>query len=390
MSSRSAVCEDTVVANCCAPRLVRWLRGSLPVLLWTGYLLIGAAIFQAVEHPEAELRREIQANLTETTNRSIIRLFKDLLDNKTDTMNSTDKERMLTDLLTILKIRSYDNTENLTHWDFVNSALFCMTVVSTIGYGYLSPQTQLGRGLCILYALVGIPLNIIVMASAGKALARGSRSANGWLKRAFGRCAFWRKKVGPQTGGSIPPRTQSKGEGERSSRGRTHLRTLSYSSEFTDWGHRDLSSSTVEPARTHRDGEGDDGRSCTAPTDVDASADALHEEDSPAWVFVFLVLLYTCVFAVLMKLSQPTWTVLDGFYFIIITITTIGFGDLVTTRNDPDVNQLSYYFVGCLSIVIPVLGMILLSAGISIVISQFGKKTKEIKQVLCGSSKTQR
>ncbi|XP_021913562.1 open rectifier potassium channel protein 1 isoform X2 [Zootermopsis nevadensis] len=50
-------------------------------------------------------------------------------------------------------------------WDFYNSVFFVLTVVSTIGYGNLVPSSSLGRLLMIGYALIGIPINGILLAT---------------------------------------------------------------------------------------------------------------------------------------------------------------------------------------------------------------------------------
>ena len=44
-------------------------------------------------------------------------------------------------------------------WSMNNSFLFCFTTITTIGYGTMAPVTRLGRGFCIIYILVGVPLN---------------------------------------------------------------------------------------------------------------------------------------------------------------------------------------------------------------------------------------
>ena len=44
---------------------------------------------------------------------------------------------------------------------------------STIGYGHLTPQTQSGRLFLILFSLVGIPLNILALASVGEHITIG-------------------------------------------------------------------------------------------------------------------------------------------------------------------------------------------------------------------------
>ncbi|KAF4532849.1 hypothetical protein B566_EDAN001452 [Ephemera danica] len=71
------------------------------------------------------------------------------------------------------------------HWDFYNSFFFAITVVSTIdyvpaisgfhcisGYGNLAPTTTGSRMFCIAYALIGIPLNGILLAGLGEYFSR--------------------------------------------------------------------------------------------------------------------------------------------------------------------------------------------------------------------------
>ncbi|XP_066253883.1 open rectifier potassium channel protein 1 isoform X2 [Euwallacea similis] len=53
-------------------------------------------------------------------------------------------------------------------WDFYHSLFFVITVVSTIGYGNLAPTTMFTRLFMIFYALVGIPMNGIVIYTLGE------------------------------------------------------------------------------------------------------------------------------------------------------------------------------------------------------------------------------
>ncbi|KAJ8919599.1 hypothetical protein NQ315_002221 [Exocentrus adspersus] len=53
-------------------------------------------------------------------------------------------------------------------WNFYNSVFFVITVVSTIGYGNLAPTTMFTRIFMIFYALIGIPMNGIVMVTLGE------------------------------------------------------------------------------------------------------------------------------------------------------------------------------------------------------------------------------
>lgn len=42
-----------------------------------------------------------------------------------------------------------------TKWVLINGILFCLTVVTTIGYGQVFPKTWEGQIVCICYATIG-------------------------------------------------------------------------------------------------------------------------------------------------------------------------------------------------------------------------------------------
>ncbi|GIX84512.1 potassium channel subfamily K member 1 [Caerostris extrusa] len=49
-------------------------------------------------------------------------------------------------------------------WTYGNSVLFSMTLLTTIGYGHLSPITVFGKIMCMIYTAVGIPITLIILA----------------------------------------------------------------------------------------------------------------------------------------------------------------------------------------------------------------------------------
>ncbi|XP_038073569.1 potassium channel subfamily K member 16-like [Patiria miniata] len=55
-------------------------------------------------------------------------------------------------------------------WDFPNSLFFATTVITTIGYGNMSPRTSQGMAFCVVFAFFGIPLT-------------------GWFLAVFGQCS---------------------------------------------------------------------------------------------------------------------------------------------------------------------------------------------------------
>uniref|UniRef100_A0A674HY84 Potassium two pore domain channel subfamily K member 2 n=1 Tax=Terrapene triunguis TaxID=2587831 RepID=A0A674HY84_9SAUR len=62
------------------------------------------------------------------------------------------------------------NTSQISHWDMGSSFFFAGTVITTIGFGNISPRTEGGKIFCIIYALLGIPLFGFLLAGVGDQL----------------------------------------------------------------------------------------------------------------------------------------------------------------------------------------------------------------------------
>ncbi|XP_076605552.1 potassium channel subfamily K member 16-like [Chaetodon auriga] len=124
------------------------------------YLLVGAIIFQLLE-------REAESN-----NRNHFQLEKlHFLSNYT----CLDRIALETFVQVILDawengVNPSGNSTNPSNWDFSSSFFFAGTVVTTIGYGNLSPSTVSGQVFCVFYALCGIPLNLAFLKQLGKCL----------------------------------------------------------------------------------------------------------------------------------------------------------------------------------------------------------------------------
>ncbi|BFZ11823.1 hypothetical protein BsWGS_14862 [Bradybaena similaris] len=63
-----------------------------------------------------------------------------------------------------------DTDDMDTKWDIASSVLFCTTVISTIGYGNMSPKTDNGQLFCIFFAIIGIPMFAAVLVGTGERL----------------------------------------------------------------------------------------------------------------------------------------------------------------------------------------------------------------------------
>ncbi|NWV14150.1 KCNKI protein, partial [Ptilonorhynchus violaceus] len=127
------------------------------------YAFLGALMFSHIEgNREVILSEEYRIFLQDLM--SLARNFSD---------NVTENEKNFTE-----NIRHLFNTADPNwfinpeeKWTFFGSLFFCCTVFTTVGYGNTYPVTRIGKYLCILYALFGIPLMFLVLTDMGDILA---------------------------------------------------------------------------------------------------------------------------------------------------------------------------------------------------------------------------
>ncbi|XP_053568649.1 potassium channel subfamily K member 17 [Bombina bombina] len=140
------------------------LRGcKIPVtllllILYTCYLLVGATVFWALESKaEVDLSQNFQHEKWE------------LLKNYTCMDNET-LEQFIVGIIKAYKngVIIQGNTSEFGTWSFTGSFFFSVTAITTIGYGNISPTTVGGRIFCIVFALFGIPLNLILLNRIGQ------------------------------------------------------------------------------------------------------------------------------------------------------------------------------------------------------------------------------
>ncbi|XP_072546373.1 potassium channel subfamily K member 16-like isoform X2 [Salminus brasiliensis] len=125
------------------------------------YLLLGATVFQ-------QLEREAESN-----NRNNFQLEKLYFLANYTCLDGPALETFVKVILDAWEngVNPSGNSTNPSNWDFGSSFFFAGTVVTTIGYGNLSPTTFQGQVFCVFYALCGIPLNLAFLNQLSKCLA---------------------------------------------------------------------------------------------------------------------------------------------------------------------------------------------------------------------------
>lgn len=57
--------------------------------------------------------------------------------------------------------------------------------LSSAGYGHISPATNTGRAITIIYAIIGIPIFLILLADFGKLFTRGIKFVWAYVRRLY-------------------------------------------------------------------------------------------------------------------------------------------------------------------------------------------------------------
>ncbi|XP_066588948.1 two pore potassium channel protein sup-9 [Prorops nasuta] len=123
---------------------------SLVVCTFT-YLLVGAAVFDALESETEKKRFEFLSEVK----RNMMRKY-----------NITPEDYRMVEIVII---------ENKPHkagpqWKFAGAFYFATVVLAMIGYGHSTPVTVGGKAFCMAYAMVGIPLGLVMFQSIGERL----------------------------------------------------------------------------------------------------------------------------------------------------------------------------------------------------------------------------
>lgn len=142
-------------------------RSAFRVVGLLVYVLIGGAIFMQIEK--------------ETGRNSKSQTLEDFLRRWSNTYNLSQEN--ITNLL-----KDYDDTrENGAKptWTFLNSVFYVLQLVTTIGYGNITPTTESGQILTVIYALVGIPFTVLALKSIGELVNKALKSVTRPLHRKF-------------------------------------------------------------------------------------------------------------------------------------------------------------------------------------------------------------
>uniref|UniRef100_A0A3Q3FQ34 Potassium channel, subfamily K, member 15 n=1 Tax=Labrus bergylta TaxID=56723 RepID=A0A3Q3FQ34_9LABR len=119
------------------------------ILSMVFYLLIGAAVFDALESDsESSKKKALEQKLNELKKK----------------YGFTDDDYKEVERVVLLSEPHRAGRQ----WKFAGSFYFAITVITTIGYGHAAPRTDAGKTFCMFYAVLGIPLTLVMFQSLGE------------------------------------------------------------------------------------------------------------------------------------------------------------------------------------------------------------------------------
>ncbi|CAF0793330.1 unnamed protein product [Brachionus calyciflorus] len=144
------------------------------MILMVGYVLAGGFIFEAIES-DFETKA---LNYSESVLEDMLkRIYKQIENNSTRVKDESfymflrHEIRSFGDFFTNATLNGTLTGHIEPQWDFFGSVFYCVTLVSTIGYGHITCKTKVGKIFTILYSSIGIPLMMLFLANTGSSTA---------------------------------------------------------------------------------------------------------------------------------------------------------------------------------------------------------------------------
>ncbi|CAD7013848.1 unnamed protein product [Ceratitis capitata] len=372
------------------------------ILLVIFYTIGGAFIFQAIELFEYERLRTHKTVKRNFGDECLQEIWEITAQNISFYDNKYYKAKVNEILLKFQRGIAHQNLldpEVDKQWSFSGAFLYSLTVITTIGYGNISPKSDWGKLVTILYAIIGMPLFLLYLSNIGDVLAKSfkwiyskvclCRICPGVARRRIirERRKLRRLALSKALHDMESRRSSSSTSGSRSS----NSSSSSYYSEETETSTQSMSALEIFEEENDSDIEREirmNTDEITVPLMV--CVIIMIRLDCVEWISTNKIKIKFCfkcihsrsyILAGAILFSRwEEWDYLDGSYFCFISLSSIGFGDLVPGERviTADKDKVEVSFILCA--VYLLLGMALIAMCFNLMQEQVIHNVRAIKR----------
>ncbi|VIO87600.1 Uncharacterized protein BM_BM7381 [Brugia malayi] len=313
----------TPISNICLKRIKQWYKFlhldylfSLAFMMF--YMFLGALLFLWLEGASDQARKlnEYKFYIHQRE------LFLEQLDEIYSIKTSQQRKHLLKEAIDYLHQQIGVSFNNQSEWSLTTALYYSGTVLTTIGYGDIACNTSIGRFMTIIYAIIGIPLMLITLRDLGNFLYKAIVNAiqlmhfTSNLCRIFGRINY-KTSIQQNNNNDLVQLESGISVGNDNNDDDTND-NFSPEPKFQLGGEFIDESIKEDDAKNVDDMELND----MAPPRIPVS---LAVGITFSWIFL-------C--AGLFKIWEHDWTYAESCYFMFISLSTIGLGDLSVRRRD--------------------------------------------------------
>ncbi|KAK6109524.1 Ion channel family protein [Brugia pahangi] len=206
---------------------------------------------------------------------------------------------------------------SVNEWLFFDSLLFAFALITTIGYGNITPKTFAGQMFCIFFAAFGVPLTLLIIADLGKFISRIIFACNDRFNNEIKRLLRKRFKM---------------------------IICNHKSSKFIS--NNSKGKLLCEKNDNEINGQKNNDDKQINGTDAKSEMTDDNEQSNRTLALFVLFFIYVITGSLLLSSYEPEMPFFTAIYFNFITLTSIGLGDIVPQRRTYMAITILYITVG--------------------------------------------